>query len=149
MVVDINGIPSAMVQRVEIISGGASAVYGADAIGGVTNFILRKDFQGLELDAQSGFTEAGDGEEYRLSGILGTNVADGRGNVTIGAEYYTRKEALERNRSFYTDSWADPNVASNDFFLFGLNGYNTGFFAGPHNNAIQALFADRPAGTGV
>jgi iron complex outermembrane receptor protein len=149
MVTDINGIPSAMVQRVEIISGGASAVYGADAIGGVTNFILRKDFQGLELDAQTGLTEAGDGEEMRFSATLGTNIGDGRGNITFGAEYYDRNEALERNRKFYTRSWADPNVASNDFFLFGLNGYNTGVFNGPSDAVLQTLFADRPAGTGV
>ena len=53
MVTDINGIPSAMIKRVEIISGGASATYGADAIGGVTNFILRDDFQGLEVDLRA------------------------------------------------------------------------------------------------
>src|SRR5690606_18384976 len=65
MVTDVNSIPTAMLERVEIISGGASAVYGADAIGGVTNFILKKDFQGVEFDLQRGFTEAGDGEELR------------------------------------------------------------------------------------
>ncbi|MET0279879.1 MAG: TonB-dependent receptor [Steroidobacteraceae bacterium] len=148
MVVDINGIPSALIQRVEIISGGASAVYGADAIGGVTNFILKDNFQGLELDAQAGMAEAGDNQERRLSGILGTNFADGRGNVTIGAEYYDRQAALERNRSFYRKSWADPNVASNDLFLFGLNGYNSGTATGspPSLAAFQAIFADRPAG---
>src|SRR5690606_19141102 len=76
-------------------------------------------------------------------------VADGAGNITIGAEYYDRNEALERNRKFYTRSWSDPNVASNDFFLFGLNGYSTGFFAGPTTQALQAVFSDSPAGTGL
>src|SRR4051812_18487957 len=57
MVTDINSIPSAMLERVEIISGGASAVYGADAIGGVTNFILRRNFKGVRFDAQYGQTE--------------------------------------------------------------------------------------------
>src|SRR5690606_4980379 len=50
MVTDINGVPSALVERVETITGGASAVYGADAIGGVTNFILRNNFEGFEVD---------------------------------------------------------------------------------------------------
>ena len=63
MVTDVNSIPTAMIDRVEIISGGASAVYGADAIGGVTNFILKKNFQGLQVDVQDGITQAGDGNE--------------------------------------------------------------------------------------
>src|SRR5690348_17355659 len=65
MVVDINGIPSAMIQRIDVVSGGASAVYGADAMAGVVNFILRKDFQGLEVDLQDSITQAGDGNEIR------------------------------------------------------------------------------------
>ncbi len=58
MVVDLNGIPSSMIRRVDIISGGASATYGADAVGGVANFMLRRDFEGLETDGQWG-TNAG------------------------------------------------------------------------------------------
>ncbi len=146
MVPDINAIPSALIQRVEIISGGASAVYGADAIGGVTNFIMRKDFQGLELDAQTGITEVGDNEENRISALLGTNFAEGRGNVTIGLEHYDRKAAYERDRKFYTNAWADPTVAG-DLFLFGYNGYNTGDEE-PNPATLDALFAGRPAGTG-
>jgi iron complex outermembrane recepter protein len=150
MVTDINGIPSAMIKRVEIISGGASATYGADAIGGVTNFIMNDNFQGLEVDAQYGITEAGDGQESRQSAFMGTNFADGRGNITIGVEHYDRRDALERKRSFYTDSWADPNVASNDFFLFGYNGYNTGLFApsgAPGAAARSAVFPNLPTGS--
>ena len=95
---DVNGIPSSLIERVETITGGASAVYGADAIGGVTNFILRKDFEGFEFDGQYGIHEAGGGEESRISALLGTNFADGRGNITMGVERYVRKEALERDR---------------------------------------------------
>src|SRR5690606_2715913 len=57
MVTDINAIPSALIERVETITGGASAVYGADAVGGVTNFILRDDFEGFDLDLQHGATQ--------------------------------------------------------------------------------------------
>src|SRR5690606_4688669 len=66
-VVDINSIPSAAVQRVEVISGGASSTYGADAVGGVVNFILKDNFSGFDIDAQYGLSERGDGEEYRIS----------------------------------------------------------------------------------
>lgn len=63
MVTDVNSIPSAMLERVEIISGSASALYGAEAVGGVTNFILRKNFEGVRFDSQYGISEVGDGEE--------------------------------------------------------------------------------------
>ena len=144
MVTDINGIPSAMIKRVEIISGGASAVYGADAIGGVTNFILRDDFQGLELDLQRGATEVGDGDETRASVIMGTNVAQGRGNITMGAEFYDRKEALRVGREFYETGRNDPWTPTQDLFVFGYNGYNTGFNA-PNAAALQAIFPERYA----
>ena len=57
MVVDLNSIPSSMVRSVEIISGGASATYGADAMGGVTNMLLRRSFEGMETDLQYGITD--------------------------------------------------------------------------------------------
>lgn len=146
MVTDINAIPSALIQRVETITGGASAVYGADAVGGVTNFILRKDFEGLELDTQYGSTESGGGEEARVSGILGTDVFEGRGNITVGFEYYDRKEALEVDRSFYTDAWNDPTVGG-ELFQQGFNGMTVAFNR-PSDVTMDALFSDRPADTG-
>jgi outer membrane receptor for ferrienterochelin and colicin len=147
MVTDINGIPSAMIKRVEIISGGASAVYGADAIGGVTNFILRDDFQGLELDLQRGATEVHDGDETRAAAIMGTNVAEGRGNITMGAEFYDRKQALRAARDFYTNAWSDPWTPTADLFVFGYNGYNTGFNA-PNATALNTTFPERVASGG-
>lgn len=149
MVVDINGIPSSMIKRVEIISGGASATYGADAIGGVSNFILRRDFQGLEVDGQYGVTAAGDGQEMRASAIAGTKFADNRGNIVLSTEYYRRDGAYEKNRDFYTDMWKDPTVPGNFLGLvMGENGYNTG--TTPYNVAtLNAILAGRPAGTGT
>src|SRR5262245_39104131 len=78
LVIDTNSIPSAALESVEIISGGASAVYGADALAGVVNFKLRNNFEGIDLQARTSVTEEGDGEENRISMLMGTKLADGR-----------------------------------------------------------------------
>lgn len=149
MVTDINGIPAMMIDRIETITGGASAVYGADAMAGVTNFILKKNFQGAQIDAQDSETQAGDGNEADVSGLMGTNFADGKGNITMGLEWYNRDGAYQRNRSFYTNEWYnDPNApqtTSNALFVQGFNGYNTGLGV-PSAAAIGTLFPGRPAG---
>ncbi len=113
--VDVSTIPSAAISRVEIISGGASATYGADAIAGVTNFILKQDVQGLELDAQMGISEFGDALDYQFSGIMGSDVADGRGNVSLAMSVNTREPAFERDRPWFRDLWNDPNVGGGFF----------------------------------
>ena len=113
-VVDINTIPSAAIERVEIISGGASSTYGADAVGGVVNFILKKNFQGLELDGQLGVTQEGDNFEYRFSGIMGTDFADGRGNVSLSFSTNSREAAMQADRSWYRRLWADPSIGGTD-----------------------------------
>jgi iron complex outermembrane recepter protein len=131
MTVNINDIPSSMIKRLEIISGGASATYGADAIGGVANFLLRKDFEGLETDLQYGKAEVGDNQEIRASAIAGTKISDGRGNIVFAAEYYDREAAFQKNRDFFTDGWADPSVPGNFLgFVFGANGINSFNFSG-------------------
>ena len=77
LVVDINTIPSAAVENIEIISGGASATYGADALAGVTNFKLRSNFEGIDMQFRTGITEQGDGQENRVSLLLGSSPATG------------------------------------------------------------------------
>src|ERR1700733_9335971 len=120
MVVDINSIPSAMIDRVEIITGGASAVYGADAIGGVTNFIMKKNYEGAAIDVQDSITQAGDGNETRVSTLMGGKIADGRGNIVMGMEYYNRDAAYQKNRKFFTESFTDPGTSvTNGFFNGG------------------------------
>ncbi len=144
MVVDVNSIPSSMIKRVEIISGGASAVYGADAIGGVSNFILRRDFTGLEVDAQYGVTEAGDGGETRASAIMGTKIADGRGNMVFSAEYYNRDPAFQRNREFFQKGYSDPTVPGNFIgFIMGMNGYNP--VVNPYLPSVLGQILGKPA----
>jgi len=110
LVVDVNTIPSAAIRSVEVITGGAAAVYGADAIAGVVNFILRDDFEGLELNGQAGISEVGDAEQYQVSGLVGGNFADDRGNAMVGVSWSKRQAAYQRNRDFYTRAWNDPNT---------------------------------------
>ena len=149
MVVDVNGIPTSMIKRVEIISGGASATYGADAIGGVSNFILRRDFKGLEVDSQWGATQAGDGQEIRSSIMVGESFNEDRGNFVISGEYYDRQSAFEKNRDFFLNGWADPTTGTNAPNFFGLNAYGTATGNAPSVNALSAILSGRPAGTGV
>ena len=84
--VDIGSIPMPLVERVEVLTGGASAVYGADAVTGVVNFILKDDFEGIEVDANYGLSGDGDGEQSSLSVVFGENFDNGRGNVTVAVD---------------------------------------------------------------
>ena len=141
MVTDLNGIPSAMIDKIEIITGGASAVYGADAIGGVTNFLLKKSFEGVQFDVQDGISQAGDGNELRVSTIMGSKIAEGRGNIIMGLEYYNRDVSYQKNHSFFSNAWSDPLQSSTNS-LFAQEG-TTGIAinsAVPTNNAINVVF---------
>jgi iron complex outermembrane recepter protein len=139
MVVDINSIPSAAIERVEVTTGGASSVYGADAVGGVVNFILKKDFSGVEFDSQYSTTELGDGEEFRVTGLVGANFADGRGNVMFGAEHTRRLEATQIERDFYVGRMRDPTVAATEFFYSDTQ-FAPDFFNAPDGNVIDGIF---------
>lgn len=85
--VDLNTIPTKLVDRIETISIGGAPIYGADAIAGTVNIILKKDFSGLDLDAQSGISQQGDLANHRVRALGGLNFAEGRGNVTVSLEY--------------------------------------------------------------
>ena len=118
-----------MVERVEVLTGGASAVYGADAVAGVVNFIYRKDFEGVEVGAQYRITDhdnqdsasraliataaaqnpnefslpdkhVNDGRIVQLYGIMGANTSDGKGNVTLFAQYRHAQPILQSERDF-------------------------------------------------
>ncbi|MEY4239408.1 MAG: hypothetical protein RL339_2009 [Pseudomonadota bacterium] len=85
--VDANVIPTGLLSRVEVVKAGGAAVYGSDAIAGVVNYVLRRDFEGLEADAQASVTSRGDYPSYsaRLTG--GANFGDGRGNVAVNVDW--------------------------------------------------------------
>ncbi len=92
--VSLSTLPSGFVERVEVLTGGMSAVYGSDAIAGVANFILEDDFTGVRLDNRFSWADANGGEEYRLNLLAGTDFADGRGYVLLGMEYRDEEEVF-------------------------------------------------------
>ncbi|HYC05043.1 MAG TPA: TonB-dependent receptor [Azospirillaceae bacterium] len=98
--VDLNNIPSRLIERVEVVTGGASAVYGSDALAGVVNFILKKDFEGVDVSGQYTISEEGDGEQTDVSLIMGTNFANNRGNITAFASVYDRNAILGSDRDW-------------------------------------------------
>jgi outer membrane receptor protein involved in Fe transport len=85
--VDISTIPTDLIERVDIVTGGQSSIYGSDAIAGVVNFILRRDFDGVQLRANASIAGEGYGPKQFVSAMAGKNFADGRGNVTVHGEF--------------------------------------------------------------
>ncbi len=83
LVVDVSSIPTAAIDSIETITGGAASTYGADAISGVVNFKLKQNFQGFQVDAQSGVSQVGDDQENQISALMGSNFADNKGNVMV------------------------------------------------------------------
>jgi len=120
---DLNAIPASLIERVEVLTGGASAVYGSDAVAGVVNFIMQDDFEGVQIDANynaywhdnsdnfsqrlvrdAGFKQAPgevwDGSEYSLGITMGSNFADGRGNATLFFGYTNTDAVLQSERDY-------------------------------------------------
>src|SRR5881394_1764373 len=137
--VDINTIPSAAVERVETITGGASSVYGADAMAGVVNFILKRNYEGVSIDTRYGTTDQGGGDELRFTGLYGANFSDGKGNVMMGFEYDSRGKVLQADRSFYRNGWSDPNTGASFFGIaepfYQVQGGNV-----PNSGVVTAQF---------
>jgi iron complex outermembrane recepter protein len=149
LVVDINTIPSAAIERVETITGGASAVYGADALAGVINFVLKDDFEGVSLDFQTGESFEGDGANSKFSALLGMNAADGRGNVMFGVDWTKRSQVLQIDRDWRAAGWFDAGSISGGFlqspgYRAGANvdaRFPTVRLNPPSQAAVDAMFA--------
>lgn len=98
---DLNAIPVSMIDRIEVLRGSASAVYGADAVGGVINVILRRDFKGGEVSAFAGQTQRGDGRELRFNGAYGFgDLAANKFNVIAAVDYYKRERIRSVDREY-------------------------------------------------
>jgi outer membrane receptor protein involved in Fe transport len=154
LIVDVNTIPAAAIQSVEIITGGASAVYGPDALAGVTNFKLRDDFEGIEIGVRGSSAAEGDGEETNFNVLLGVNSGDGRGNIMVGVDWTDRNRIYQRDRDFYVNAWLDRGNAGGQFMQprsFGANeGANLpGGVNRPSQAAVDTLFARYGVAPGV
>ena len=109
--VDINLIPSAIVERVDVVTGGASAVYGSDAVSGVVNFVTKKDFSGLQVDLNNSQFGEGDGKVQNVSITAGGKFADDRGSAILSLGYTKRDEVLQGDRPY------------SNYNLFAADGY--------------------------
>jgi iron complex outermembrane recepter protein len=113
--VDINTIPTGLIERVDVLTGGASAIFGSDAVSGVVNFILKKDFTGIATEAQVGLSSRGDAFEQFLSITAGTNFGpDKNGNIAINITYNNRDDIRFRDRSFARGGGAGDIIANPD-----------------------------------
>lgn len=98
--VDLSSVPTALLERVDVITGGGSAVYGSDAISGAVNFITKKNFEGFEADANYSMTGEGDGKITSTAFTVGANSGDGRGNAVVSVNYSKRDGVLFSARPF-------------------------------------------------
>ncbi len=162
-VVDLNTIPSTLLQRTEIVTGGSSAVYGSDAITGVVNFIIRDDFEGVEARAQLNMDRATGTPVYNADLTLGGNFAENRGNLVVSGNYLKRGAITRGDRgSFAFDSLNDgcvvrgtssPDRAGTPFTSVGTNGCvaaggELGFVRGGSGDIPNGRFSGIPAAGG-
>lgn len=145
MAVDLNSIPAAAIERVEVITGGASSVYGADAVAGVVNFILKRNFEGADLDVQYGNMQNGKGPETRISALFGVNSADGRGNIMIGAEIAKREPIHADDVDFYQNALRDGTVEGTELIYSGPY-YQIAAANPPTGASVDLIFDAAPAG---
>lgn len=126
--VDTNSIPVALLERIDLVTGGASAVYGADAVSGVVNFITKRNFSGVEASTSYGVSDSNDAKRYRTDLTLGANLADGRGNVVLSFGQTRTNPLTQGERSF------------GEFQLASTTGLRSG-----SPNAAPATFGGMPA----
>ncbi|WP_243442590.1 TonB-dependent receptor [Sandarakinorhabdus sp. AAP62] len=157
-VVDLNTIPQFLLEGVETITGGASAVYGSDAIAGVVNFKL-KNLEGFQANVTQSLTERGDGNRLDMNVAFGGSFGDGRGHATVYASYYNRKPVFQGERPFSATAFAD-NATATGFTSGGsaatpagrlaVAASNTFLTPGtPTSTICDALGATQPAGCNV
>jgi iron complex outermembrane recepter protein len=102
--VDVSTIPSALIERVEVLTGGASAVYGADAVTGVVNFVLKNDFEGVDIDFRTGISGEGDAGTTSVRALMGRNLDDGRGNINLSLQHDYTEGLRAGDRDFLANA---------------------------------------------
>ena len=152
--IDLNTISPSLIENVEVISGGASAIYGSDAIAGVVNFKLKQRFEGVQLDALAGISERGDAGNRSLSVTAGHNLG-GRGNITLLATYFARDGVLREARPFFDDIVGTSVPASGTYTpdatnlptQAAVNALFTGTYGFPTAINRNGLYSQNPDGT--
>jgi iron complex outermembrane receptor protein len=134
--IDVNNLPRALVDKVEIITGGASTVYGSDAIAGVINFITRKDFSGLSVDGSYNISEQGDADIYDANIVYGHDFSNGKGNITLFGGFYERKELFAGERELSSVTYIDTLV-NNQVIIGGSTTIPAGGVLAPRVNLGQ------------
>jgi iron complex outermembrane receptor protein len=137
--VDTNTIPTALIDRIEVITGGAATTYGADAVSGVVNFILKNNFKGFELDAQRRETERNDGIETSASMTLGSSLDGGRGSAVISAGYFKRDAIYKGARDFSAQASTATGAFPGGSISVGTNA--------PTQAAVDAIFGANTCNT--
>lgn len=148
---DLNFVPAALVERVEILSGGASAVYGSDAVAGVVNFVMKKDFEGLRVDSQVSRTDHSDATTTNTTLVWGSNFNGGKGNVTLYSGFRKSEALTQDKRTFSASSVTTPasgdvhNIAGSRVIVEGrLLSYDR-YYAVPQVQPYYGLVSGRGA----
>ena len=139
-VVDLNTIPTSVIERVEILRDGASTIYGSDAIAGVINIITRKNFEGAELTADYGASTHGDGDEYLAAMTIGTG--NDKGHVMLNAQYTKREDIWQYERNYSECPLAE---AGGSIFCSGSSTTTPARFS-PLSDTSQQLIVDPVTG---
>lgn len=122
--VDVNTIPNDLIERIDIVTGGNSAVYGSDAIGGVVNFILKSDFDGIQVRGNTAVSEEGYGGNQYISAMVGKNFGDGRGNVVLHGEFANQDRVFGADIPWFR---SQDGLFVTDVDPAGLTGGSDGF----------------------
>ncbi|MEJ6011152.1 TonB-dependent receptor domain-containing protein [Novosphingobium aquae] len=130
--VDINIIPESIIGGIDVITGGASAVYGSDAMSGVVNFKIMRDFEGIRADTQYNISERGDAAKFNASLALGTKFAEGRGSLLAAFSYTTQDPIQGTARSFFNDKVPSSFIGTGTFVPSATNA--------PDAAVIQSVF---------
>lgn len=113
MVTDTSYIPTALIERVDVLTGGAASTYGADAVAGVVNYVMKKDYEGTKISSQYGESDVGDGKEKSINITTGHNFNNDKGNVVFSYDYYNQGRANRNNRpGSGTTRWIDNPLSS-------------------------------------
>ncbi len=175
--VDLNVIPASLIERIETIAVGGAPIYGADAIAGTVNVIMKDDFEGFDIGTSYGVSSESDMEETEFSVVWGANTADGRGNVVMSVEYTDRKGMIESDRDHHRAGWqfrepADPaspyarelvanahaNIVSNDGVItpgelllpnFGIGNFDGQYLQFAPDGSLRPYDVGSPTGNAV